>query len=155
MLTIKKLNAQIALVGKKTAKWRDDVQLCLVGCAQFAFDSNNVDPCTKLVKATAGADAKAIIHWMEQHMPCVWVKAENQFRFDKSFQGEYDAVVLMAEPWWVLATKPSEVSSSLDCLDAVRALVKRLTREVEAGKKTVGHTELIAKLAALANEAEF
>lgn len=151
-ITLKKLNAQIAAIGRKTAKWRDDVQLCLVGCAQHAFDSNNVDPCTRLVQAVRGADAKAIIHWIEAHMPAVWVKADEKFRFNKSFVGEYDAITLMAEPWWELATQPKNVASSLDMLDALDTFIKRMVREVEAGKKEVLHGEVLTELKALSGK---
>lgn len=154
-ITIKQLNAKINAIAKTTAKWRDEVQLILVGCAQHAYDDGNVDPCTKLVHALTGADARAIIHWIEEHMPAVWVKAEDKFRFNKSHKGEYDAVVLMAEAWWELATMPKNVSSSLDCLDAVRQLVKRLEKEIASGTKTVAHAEIVAKLSALTNEVEF
>lgn len=149
MTTVRELNKKIDNLGKRTAKWRDDVQLVLCQVAQQAFDGSNVDPATRLVKVLTGADAKAIIHWIEAHMPAVWVKAEEKFRFNKSFVGEYDAITLMAEPWWELATKPKNVSSSLDCIDAVRDLIKRLEREVAAGKKEVTHQEAIVDLKAI------
>lgn len=149
MTTVRELNKKIDALGKRTAKWRDDVQLVLCQVAQQAFDGSNVDPATRLVKVLTGADAKAIIHWIEAHMPAVWVKAEEKFRFNKSFVGEYDAITLMSEAWWELATKPKNVSSSLDCLDAVRDLIKRLEREIAAGKKQVTHTEAIEGLKAL------
>ena len=154
-MELKKLNAQIKSIATKTAKWRDDVQLCLVGCAQFAFDDGNVDPATRLVKAVKGADATALIHWIEKHMPCVWVKDKDQFRLNKLFNGEYDAITLMSEPWWVLCKKTNEINSSLDCLDTVRSLIKRLTKEIESGKKAVKHAELVTALTTVVNAYEF
>lgn len=153
-ITLKQLNAQITSIGKKTAKWRDEVQLVLVGCAQHAFDGNNVDPCTRLVHALTGADSRAVIHWIEAHMPAVWVKAEEKFRLNKSFKGEYDAITLLAEPWWELATKPKNVSSSLDMLDALRSFIKRMEKEAES-KTEVAHVEILANLKTLANAVEF
>lgn len=158
-ITIKQLNAKIAGIAKRTAAWRDDVQLILVGCAQHAFDNGNVDPATRLVKALTGADARALIHWTEKHMPAVWVKAESQFRLNKSFKGEYDAVTLLSEAWWELATKPKDISSSLDVLDALRSFIKRMEREaakeIDGQKVTVEHADLITKLSTLANAVEF
>lgn len=151
-MELKQLNRKIAELGKRTAKWRDDVQLVLVGCAQQAFDGSNVDPCTKLVHVLSGADSRAIIHWIEAHMPAVWVKAEEKFRFNKSFKGEYDAITLMAEPWWELATKPKNVASSLDMLTELGAFIKRMEREVAAGKKTVEHKEVLEELKALSGK---
>lgn len=155
-MTLKQLNSRIAGLAKRNAKFNDDVQLVLVGCAQQAFDGSNVDPCTKLVNVLKGTDAKAIIHWIEAHMPAIWVKAEGKFRFNKSFVGEYDAITLMAEPWWELATKPAQVSSSFDVLESVRALIKKAKKEIESGKRTVEHASMIAQLEALAaNNGEF
>ncbi len=148
-IELKKLNAKIASLEKRTAKWRDEVQFCLIGCAQHAFESNNVDPCTRLVKALHGADSRALIHWIEKHMPAVWIKDEAKFRVNKAFKGEYDAVTLMASPWWEMATKAKNVASSVDCLDAVRQLIKRLEKEVADGTKEVAHVEAIGELKAL------
>lgn len=149
MSDISKLNRKIDALGRKNAKFNDDVQLILVQCAYQAFEHSNVDPVTRLAKVLKGTDARAIIRWVEGHMPAIWIKAEVKFRFNKSFVGEYDALTLMAEPWWELATKVKNVSSSLDCLDAVRDLIKRLEREVAAGKKEVTHTEAIVALKAV------
>lgn len=152
-LTVKQLNAKINALGKRTEKWRNDVQEVLTNCAAFAFEDSNVDPCTRLVDVLQGADAKAVIHWVEAHMPAVWVKAEGKFRFNKSFIGEYDPLVLLAEPWWELATKPKNVSSSFDVLDSVRNLITRIEREIASGKKTVTHGDMLASLKQLAGDA--
>ncbi|OHD24075.1 MAG: hypothetical protein A2Y38_14650 [Spirochaetes bacterium GWB1_59_5] len=159
MSDVKKLNAQIDNLGKRTAKWRDDVQLVLIQCAQHAFDGSNVDPCTRLVKVLHGSDMTALIRWIEAHMPAYWVKAENKFKFNKSFQGEYDAITLMASPWWELAKKAKEVSSSLDMLDSLRHFIKRMekeaSREIDGKPVTVEHAELLTKLSAIANDKEY
>jgi hypothetical protein len=130
------------------------VQIVLVQCVYHAFTYKNADPCTRLVKVLAGADAKAVIHWLENHAPAIWVKAEEKFRFNKSFKGEYDAIALMGDAWWVRATKPKDVASSLDCLDAIRALIERLEREIERGKKEVTHKEAINELKAVCGKIE-
>lgn len=158
-MTIKQLNAKISGLAKRTAKWRDDVQVVLVGCAQHAYDNGNVDPATRLVKALTGADARALIHWIEGHMPAIWMKAENQFRFNKSFKGEYDAVALLGDAWWELAAKPKDISSSLDVLESLRSFIKRMEREaakeVDGKKVTVEHAELLTQIKALANNTEY
>lgn len=154
-MELKKLNAQIKSIATKTSKWRDEVQFCLIGCAEFAFDHSNVDPATRLVHAVKGSDMTALIHWMEKHMPVIWVRADDKFRYNKSFKGEFDGLALAAEPWWELAKEPREVQSSVDCLDMVRGLIKRINKEIEAGKKTVAHADLIAQLSAVANDYEF
>lgn len=159
MSDVKTLNRKIDGLGKRTAKWRDDVQLILVQCAQHAFDGNNVDPCTRLVKVLHGSDMTALIRWIEAHMPAVWMKAENKFRFNKSFNGEYDAITLMASPWWELAKKPKDVTSSLDMLESLRHFIKRMekeaAREIDGKKITVEHADLLTKLAAIANATEY
>ncbi len=158
-MTVKQLNKKIDDLGKRTAKWRDDVQLILVGCAQHAFDDGNVDPATRLVKALTGADARALIHWIEAHMPAVWMKQENQFRFNKSFKGEYDAIALLGDAWWNLATKTKEVSSSLDMLDSLRAFIKRMEREaskeIDGVKISVEHAAVLDGLKKVANDIEY
>jgi len=60
----------------------------------------------------------------------------------------------MGEAWWLLATKPKNVSSSIDCLEAVRDLIKRLEREVAAGTKEVTHKEAINELKAVCGKIE-
>lgn len=153
-IELRKLNAKITSLGKKTAKWRDDVQFCLIGCAQHAYDNSNVDPATRLVAAVTGADKTAIVKWVELHMPARWVQRDAAFKFNKSFAGEYDAVSLMSEPWWELATKEKNIRSTFDALVEVRALVKRLTNEL-AKTHTVKHSEILADLTNLANKVEY
>jgi hypothetical protein len=150
----KELNRKIDSLGKKTAKWRDDVQIVLVQCVYHAITYKNVDPCTRLVGVMTGADMKAIIHWLENHAPVVWIKSEEKFRFNKSFVGEYDATSLLGDAWWIRAIKPRDVSSTLDCLDAIRSLIKRLEKEIEAGKREVVHPEAIEELKAVCGRIE-
>lgn len=159
MLELKKLNAKISALGKRTGKWRQDVQEIIVACAEHAFKGNNVDPLTRLVGALGGADLRAVIHWAEKHCPAVWVKAESKFRFNKSFKGEFDAATLMAAPWYELAVKPKEIASSIDVLESLRGFIKRMEKEaeleVDGKKRTVEHAELLAKVKALANDVEY
>lgn len=154
-IELRKLNAKITSLGKKTAKWRDDVQFCLIGCAQHAYDNSNVDPATRLVAAVTGADKTAIVKWIELHMPARWVQRDAAFKFNKSFAGGYDAVSLMSEPWWELAIKEKNICSTFDALDAVRAMIKRLTNEMNVKGHTVKHAELLDALAATANKFEY
>jgi hypothetical protein len=149
-MELRTLNAKIKSIAKKTASWRDDIQIALTGCAWHAIEHGNVEPCTRLVKAVEGADARAVIHWVEGHMPAVWDKKANAFRQNKTAIKEgkftYDALTLMSEPWWELATKTKNISSSIDCLEAVRDLIKRLEREATKGEKTIEHIEVIDAL---------
>lgn len=152
---VKTLNKKIDALGKRTAKWRDEVQLVLVECAIFAFDDKNVDPCTRLVKALTGAESKALVRWIEGHMPAVWMSKEEKFRFNKSFNGVYDAITLMAEPWWHLVTKLKNVPSSIDALESFRQLIARLNKEVEKGEKTVENADFLAAMVAAANDWQY
>lgn len=152
-MELKELNKRIKAIATKTAKWRDDVQLALVGCAYQAFEHGNVDPATRIVKVLSGADAKALVKWIETHMPAIWVKSEVQFRVNKSFKGEYDAVTLMSEPWWELAVKPRDINSTINVLECVRDLIKRIEREAKAGTKTIEHAELVETLKQVAGKA--
>lgn len=153
-MELKQLNAKIKSLASRTKNWRNDVQLCLVGCAWQSFEEHNHDPATRLIAVLEGADLTAVIRWIEEHMPARWVKAENKFIGNKSFIGEYDALVLMSEPWWKLAKKAHDVSSTLDCLDQVRLLIARLEREIASGKRPVAHTSVIDDLKALAGHTE-
>ena len=146
------LNKKIDALGKRTQTWRNDVQIVLVECAYQAFEYSNVDPFTRLVGALKGADIKAVIKWAEQFAPCVWQKDKVAFRFNKSFVGEYDALFLMGNLWHDLATKPQNVSSTVDVIDAVRALIQRMENEIKAGKKTVTHSDAILDLKAVAGK---
>jgi len=140
------LNKQIDALGKKTAKWRDDVQVVLVACAKQAFDHGNVDPFTRLIGVMGGADMKALIRWAEEFAPCVWMKSETKFRFNNSFEAEFDGLYLLGQAWWLLATKPAQVSSTYDVLEVVQEMIKRCEKEVKAGKKTVEHKDMIMEL---------
>ena len=153
-MELKKLNAKIKALGTKTAKWRDEVQVVLVACALHSFEDGNVDPATRVVAALKGADITAVIHWFEKNTPCIWVRSENQFRLNKSFNGEYDAVLLLATPWWELAKDSKDVNSTFDCLALVRGLIKRIENEVASGKREVQHVEALDELKAVAGKLE-
>lgn len=148
---VKTLMRRITALGSKTAKWREEVQTCLVGCIHTAIVlDSNIDPCIKIVSVLKGADVRAIIHYLEQYAPVIWSKSEETFKFNKSFKGEFDALFLAGHPWFDQAVTPKQVSSSIDCLEAVRDLVKRLEREVKSGKKIVTHVDAIDELKAVA-----
>jgi hypothetical protein len=150
---LKKLNARIRALGTKTSKWREEVQACLIGCVYQAIEGDsNIDPCIQIVKQLQGADVRAVMHWLEKHAP-VRIK-QGSFVFNKSFEGEYDPIYLLSQPWWDMAVKPKDVTTSLDCLDAIRSLVARLEREVTKGEKTVTHVEAIVELKALCGKVE-
>jgi hypothetical protein len=149
---LSKLNTKIDALGRKTAKWRDEVQLVLVQVAYQAFNGNNVDPATRLVKVLTGGDKTALVKWIEQHTPAYWSKDKVAFQFNKSFKGEYDPIALLAAPWWELAIKEKNISSTLDVLDSLRDFIKRMEREAKAGDKTITHKELISDLNALAGK---
>lgn len=140
------LNKEIDALGKKTAKWRDDVQVVLVKCAAQAFVHNNADPFTRLIGVMAGADMKALIRWAEEYTPVIWMKTEGKFRINKSFNADHDPVVLLGKAWWDLATKAKNVSSTYDVLEVVQDLIKRAEKEVKGMKKTVQHADMIMEL---------
>lgn len=170
-LTIKQINGKIAHLTKSHAKFNDEVQVLLCSIAQYAYDKN-VDPATRLLIINPdekdvkkrqfrfdSVDNTVLIHWIEKHMPARWVASSASFAFNKSFEGEYDAVALMASPWWKKAVKPTNVSSSLDMLESLRSFIKRMekeaSREINGEKITVEHAEILTKLAVLANDAEY
>jgi hypothetical protein len=141
----KTLNAKIDLLGKKHAAWRDDVQIVLALCARNAFAHNNVDGFTRLVGVLGGADMKAIITWVEKYSPAIWQKKDVKFRFNKSFEGDFDIEYLMQQKWWEHATKPQNISSVFDVLEIVQAMLKRAEKEVNATTniKQVIHKDLL------------
>ena len=65
----------------------------------------------------------------------------------------------MANPWWNLAKKAKEVSSTLDVLDSLRSFLKRMekeaAKEIDGKKITVEHAELLTQLAAIANDKQY
>lgn len=151
MIELKKLNSQIKAIATNKVKARDQIQIALVGVAQYAFDDKqpNLDPARNLVLACEGAyDIQALVAYIESHMPARWVKETQSFRLNKSFKGEYDAVALMADPWWVKAKKADSVESTFDMLEKVRALLKKAEREVKACKE-VKHADMIRELNAI------
>lgn len=139
------LDQQIDALGKKTAKWRDEVQEVLVKCARQAFEHKNVDSFTRLTTVLHGADMKAIITWAETYSPCIWQKKDVKFRFNKSFEGDFDGLFLLGQAWWERATKPQNISSVFDVLEVVQAMLKRAEKEVNATTniKQVIHKDLL------------
>ena len=170
-LTIKQINGKIASLTKSHVKFNDEVQLILCSVAQFAHEKN-VDPATRLLILNPdendakkrvfrfdSVDNKILIHWIEKHMPARWVASSASFAFNKSFVGEYDAVALMASPWYQKAVKPRQVSSSLDMLDTLRSFIKRQEKEasrvIDGKPITVEHAEIMDMLKAIANKVEY
>lgn len=147
-LDSKTLNKRIDELGTKHNKWRDGVQVVLVACAKQAFDHNNVDGFTRLVGVLGGADMKAIITWAETYSPAIWQKKDVKFRYNKSFEGDFDAAFLLGQAWWERATKPQNISSVFDVLEVVQAMLKRAEKEVNATNniKQVIHKDLLAEV---------
>ena len=168
-VTIKQFNARVGQLTKSNTKFKNEVQELLVIAAQFAFGTDkNVSPLTNLVIKDGefrfdGVDNAVLIRWIEEHMPARWIGKDSKFVYNKSFQGDYDAVTLLAEPWWKKQLKPRQVASTIDALAEVREFIKRL--EKKAGSKVVvdgvetvvelQHAELVAKVKALLNDAEY
>ena len=147
-MNLRQLNQKIDGLAKRNAKFRQDVQVILCSCAQFAFGADqNVEPFTRLVTKMEGLDATALIKWVETHTPSRWKKDEAKFVFNHSFKGEYDAIALLSQPWWVYAKKAKEVSSTLDMYDALNDFIKRMEREAKT--KTVTHAEILTDLKAI------
>jgi hypothetical protein len=145
-LDSKTLNKKIDALGKKHISWRDDVQIVLVACAKQAFVHNNVDGFTRLTSVLHGADMKAIITWAETYSPAIWQKKDVKFRYNKSFEGDFDGLFLLGQAWWERATKPQNISSVFDVLEVVQAMLKRAEKEVNATNniKQVIHKDLLA-----------
>lgn len=151
----KTLNKKIVDLGKKTEGWRKDVQLALVGCAYQAIEGDsNIDPCTRIVGVLKGSDVAAVIHWLENHVPVIWMRSEGKFRMNKAQVGKmaYDAVTLMSEPWYEKAIKPQNVSSSVDFMEQLQGFIKRMEREVTKGGKTIAHAEVLYELKAVSGK---
>ena len=170
-LTIKQINGKIAHLTKSHAKFNDEVQLLLCSIAQYAYEKN-VDPATRLLITNPdekdvkkrqfrfdSVDNTVLIHWIEKHMPARWVASSASFAFNKSFVGEYDAVALMASPWYQKAVKPRQVSSSLDMLDSLRSFIKRQEKEaarvIDGQPIAVEHAEILDMMKAIANKVEY
>ena len=158
-ISIKQFNARVGVLSKTNTKFKNEVQELLCIAAQYAFDDKNVDPLTNLVMRDGefrfdGIDNAVLIHWIENHMPARWDNKECKFRFAKSFQGVYDAVTLLAEPWWQKQRKPKEVVSSIDALDEVRALIRKLEKQAEKGV-SIEHAEILSNLKTVANAVEY
>ena len=170
-LTIKQINGKLASLTKSHAKFNDEVQVLLCSIAQYAYEKN-VDPATRLLILNPdekdakkrvfrfdSVDNKILIHWIEKHMPARWVASAAAFAFNKSFDGEYDAVTLMSEPWWKKAAKPTSVSSSLDMLESLRSFIKRQEKEVarviDGQPIVVEHAEILDMMKAIANKVEY
>lgn len=151
-MNVAELNKKISRLEKHTAKWRDMVQEVAVGCAFQAFTHKNVDSATKLIHSLKGADINAVKTWLERYSPCRWNKELSGFKFNKSFSGEFDHAFLSANLWYELAKKPAQLSSVYDVLEVVRDLVKRAEKEIQLGKKTVQHADMIEDLKALAGK---
>lgn len=173
MSDVKKFAADVAKLETQHNGFNAALQGLLVRAAEFAFsDAQNVEPLTQLVVKGVefrfkGIDNQVLINWIEKHCPARWVKKDAKFKFAKGFEGEFDAEALAAAPWWKKAKKPTQVASSIDYLDMVRGLLKRMEAEAavmieveENGAKVtkareVQHAELLQKIAAIANEAEY
>ena len=158
-ITIKQFKARVGKLTASNTKFKNEVQELLCIAAQYAFDDKNVAPLTDLVMRDGefrfdGIDHKTLIYWIEEHMPARWDNKECKFRFNKGFQGDYDAIVLLAEPWWKKQVKPTRVVSSIDALAEVRALIRRLEKSAEKGV-AVEHAELLANLKVMANSVEY
>jgi len=158
-VTIKQFNTRVGALTKNNTKFKNEVQELLCIAAQYAFDDKNVTPLTNLVMRDGdfrfdGIDNKTLIYWIESHMPARWDNKECKFRFNKSFQGVYDAIVLLAEPWWQKQVKPKEVVSSIDALTELRAFIRRMEKHAEKGV-SIEHVELLTTLKNAANAVEY
>ena len=155
-----KLNRDIKSLATRTAKWRDAVQLCLVGAACCAFEDHNTSPATAIVAAVEGADRATLVRWIEEHMPARWHAAETRFKGNKSFIGEYDAAILMAEPWWKKVPKLEQIASSFDVAERLKSVIAGAEKAAAKQREVVGAEvldevrALVARLSAMANDEE-
>lgn len=168
VMSVKQLNSAIASWGKRSAKVvKADAQTLLVECARHAFADKNVDPFTRMVNAAEGLDRKTLVGWIVKHAPATWVQETGAFKYNKAFEGDFDADVLAKASWWEKTAKVTEIAVEIDMLKMVRDFIKRAEKEaaVEVAqqvdgvtttvKRKVQHAEILESLKALANSAEF
>jgi hypothetical protein len=155
-VTAEQVSAIISRVLKFNAKNNEAIHKALVVCAAVAFDverhKKNVQPFTLLVKGLRGADRQAMIGWIEAHAPAIWRADEaknKRFVFNNSFKGEYDFDVLMADKWYDHVKPANQLSSTIDFREQLDNMVKRLTRELTSGQKTVENPKVLDELKAL------
>jgi hypothetical protein len=162
-LSVKQLNTSINTWGASVKRVKVKGQELLVECACHAFADKNVDPFTNMVNAAESLDRKTMIAWIVKHAPATWVQEKGAFKWNKSFEGDFDRAALMAASWWAATPKTTEIKLEIDILEAVRSLVKRMEKEaaleVEVDgvktKRVVKHQELLAAVTKLANDTEY
>lgn len=138
MATIKltALDKEIDSLGKKTAKWRDDVQVVLVKCAKLAFDHNDVSGFTRLVGVMKGSDMYCLMGWIKTHAPALWNKKDLRYNFNKSFDAEFDGIFLLGKAWYEFAREAKDVNLEIDYLARLQEFLKRSEKEVASKLRT-------------------
>jgi hypothetical protein len=143
----------IKSLGIKTAKWSAEVQAVLVECIRIAIEcDSNIDPCIRLVATLdgSGAELKAIVKYLCTHAPVQVVN--NALTFNKSFDGEFNAEYLNANPWNRRTAPAAKVLQELDVMEAFQAFITRMSKEVTLGQRNVVHAEALKELSALSGK---
>jgi hypothetical protein len=163
-MTVSKLNSAIAAWGKRVKKVnKTDAQALLVECACHAFADKNVDPFTRMVNEAESLDRKTMVSWIIKHAPASWNQESGAFKFNKSFEGDFDRDLLMQKSWWLGTPKTTEIKVEIDMLEMLRQFIKRAEKEAALeveidgvkSKRKVAHESLLLAITNLANAAEY
>jgi hypothetical protein len=164
MKSTKELLTTARGLATRNKNFNADLQALLVDAAEHAFSTaKNVEPLRQVILKGeefrfAGIDNAVLIAWIEKYTPSRWNAKALKFHH-KKMEGEFDRDALMAAPWWKRAKAPKDVASTIDYLEMVRALVKRMEKEakiqVNGVAREVKHAELLTKLATIANDKEY
>lgn len=147
-MELKKLNALISSIGKKSATLRDDIQKALIGCAEQAQLHRNTTPFNNLFKAVGtGTRLEGMLKWASLYAP-VHFKDGKVVLSDKR-QKEYDgtaeelaATLATSEKWYAIA-KPEPVANPWDSKKFAENLALYLEK---AAKKADKEDPELAKL---------
>ena len=147
-MELKKLNALISSIGKKSATLRDDIQEALIGCAEQAQLHRNTTPFNNLFKAVGtGTRLEGMLKWASLYAP-VHFKDGKVVLSDKR-QKEYDgtaeelaATLATSEKWYAIA-KPEPIANPWDSKKFAENLALYLEN---AAKKADKEDRELAKL---------
>jgi hypothetical protein len=164
MKTMKDLLTTARGLATRNKNFNADLQALLVDAAEHAFSTaKNVEPIRQVILngkefRFTGIDNAVLIAWVEKYLPARWNAKALKFHH-KKMECAFDREFLMAQCWWKKAKRPNDVASSIDYLEMVRSLVKRMEKEarvqVNGAPREVKHAELLTKLATIANDKEY
>lgn len=149
-------------INKSTSERRSMIQDALEFAAYCAFADRNADPAIRLF-AVVGRETNRqnMATWLAQNAPIGFKDGapffhEKKYKMIDRTKVEFEQDVADATPWYMLKTGASEINDTVDVLELIRHLVKKVEGQVKKGsKKNVHHADLLIELAAIANRAEF